>query len=212
MKKTWFILQLFLYKSEGKTVNTYLNLTGTTIKPVVLYACESWEDPEDQNNLRKIEKVHPSLCTQILGVKNNTSSSKELGELGQFSLRISKANGFHHPTIRRRGDIVTTSLCTSQWCCRYVSNETPNDFSVEHHQDVSVVRLHDVLLEHRDDVLRGRNNDVPSVRLHDVANKSQMKHLITSQWYVTKTSQWYVSTTPHYYVPTMSPVSPKWNT
>ena len=56
-------IQLFLYKSEGKTVNTYLNLTGTTIKPVVLYACESWGDLKDQNNLRKIEKAHPSLCT-----------------------------------------------------------------------------------------------------------------------------------------------------
>ena len=41
-KTSSFILQLFLYKSEGKTVKTYLNLIGTTIKPVVLYACESW--------------------------------------------------------------------------------------------------------------------------------------------------------------------------
>ena len=32
-KMTWFILQRFLYKSEGKTVNTYLNLIDTTIKP-----------------------------------------------------------------------------------------------------------------------------------------------------------------------------------
>ena len=32
-KKSWFILQRFLYKSEGKTVNTYLNLIDTTIKP-----------------------------------------------------------------------------------------------------------------------------------------------------------------------------------
>ena len=32
---TWFILQRFLYKSEGKTVNTYLNLIDTTIKPVL---------------------------------------------------------------------------------------------------------------------------------------------------------------------------------
>ena len=40
-KKSWFILQRFLYKSEGKTVNTYLNLIDTTIKPVVLYAYES---------------------------------------------------------------------------------------------------------------------------------------------------------------------------
>ena len=49
-----------------------------------------------------------------------------------------------HPVTRRRGDVVTTSLCTSQWRCRYVSNETPND--------VSVIRLHDVLLVCRNDV------------------------------------------------------------
>ena len=35
------VKQRILYKSEGKTVNTYLNLIDTTIKPVVLYACES---------------------------------------------------------------------------------------------------------------------------------------------------------------------------
>ena len=88
-KKSWFILQRFLYKSEGKTVNTYLNLTDTTIKPVVLYACESCGDPKGQNNSTKIEKFHLSLCKQILRVKNNTSSSKVFGELGRFPLRIS---------------------------------------------------------------------------------------------------------------------------
>ena len=101
----------------------------------------------------------------------------------------------------RRGDVITTSLCTSQQRHRYVPNETPNDVSVERRLDVSVVRLHDVLLERCDYVLKGRNNDVPSVRLHNVSNKSQMKHPTTSQWYV--------STTSHYYVPTTSPVSPK---
>ena len=45
-KNSWFILQQFLYKSEGKTVNIYLNLTETSIKPVVLYACESLVDPK----------------------------------------------------------------------------------------------------------------------------------------------------------------------
>ena len=110
-----------------------------------------------------------------------------------------------HPAARCRGDVVATSLCTFQRRHRYVSNETPNDFSVERRQDVSVVSLHDVLLECHDD-------DVPSVRLHDVSNKSEMKHLTTSQWYVTKASQWYVSTMTHYYVSTTSPVSPKWNT
>ena len=53
-KKSCFILQRFLYKSEGKTVSTYLNLIHTTIKPAVLYACESWRNPKDQNNLSKI--------------------------------------------------------------------------------------------------------------------------------------------------------------
>ena len=35
------------------------------------------------------------------------------------------------PAKRRRGDVVTTSLCTSQRRCRYVSSETPNDVSME---------------------------------------------------------------------------------
>ena len=60
-KKSGFILKPFLCKSEGKPVNTYLNLIDTTIKPVVLYACESWGNPKDQNNLSKIEKFNLSL-------------------------------------------------------------------------------------------------------------------------------------------------------
>ena len=78
--------------------------------------------------------------------------------------------------LRRRSDVVTMSLCTSQRRRSYVSNETLNKVSMERHQDVSVVRLHDILLERRDDVSRRRNNNVPSVRLLDVSNKSQMKH------------------------------------
>ena len=109
--------------------------------------------------------------------------------------------GTPHAAIRRRGDVVTTSLCTSQRRRRHLSNETPNDVSVECRQDV--------LLERRDNVLRGHNSDVPSVRLHVISNKSQMKHPATSQRYATKTSQWYVSTTSHYYVPTTSPVNLK---
>ena len=37
------MVQQFLYKSEGKTISTYLNLIDTTIKPLELYAGESWE-------------------------------------------------------------------------------------------------------------------------------------------------------------------------
>ena len=87
-KKSWFILRRFLHKSKEKTVDTYLNLIDTTIEPVLLYACESWGHPNNQNNLSKIGKFYLSLCKQIPGVKNNTSSSKVLGELGQFPFRI----------------------------------------------------------------------------------------------------------------------------
>ena len=58
-----------------------------------------------------------------------------------------------HPATIRRGDVVTTSLCTSQRRRKYVSNETPYDVWMECRQDVSVVLLHNVLLERRDDVL-----------------------------------------------------------
>ena len=75
-KKSWLTLQRFLCKSERKTVNTYLNLIDTTIKPDVLYVCKGWGDPKDQNNWSKIEKFNLSLCKQIPGVKNSTSSSK----------------------------------------------------------------------------------------------------------------------------------------
>ena len=94
-----------------------------------------------------------------------------------------------HPALRRRGNVATTSLCTSQRRRRYVPNDTSNEVPMERPQDV--------LLERRNDVSKGRNNDVPSVRLHDFSNKSQMKHPTTFHWYVTKTCQWYVSTTSH---------------
>ena len=84
----WFIIQRFFCKFEGKTANTYLKLIDTTIKPVELYACESWGNAKDQNNLSKIEKFYLSFYKQILGVKNNTSSSKVLGKLGRFPFRI----------------------------------------------------------------------------------------------------------------------------
>ena len=77
-----------------------------------------------------------------------------------------------HPVLRRCGDVATTFLCTSQRRRRYVSNETPNDVSMERRQDVSVVRLHDVLLERHNNVSKGRDNDAPSLRLHNVSNKS----------------------------------------
>ena len=87
-----------------------------------------------------------------------------------------------HLALRRRGDVAATFLCRSQRRRRYVSNETPNDVSMERRQDVSVVRINNVLLERHNDASKRRNSDAPSLRLHDVSNKSQMRHPMTSQW------------------------------
>ena len=38
--KTWFAIQRLLFKM---TLDTYLHITGT-VKPIVLYAFESWAD------------------------------------------------------------------------------------------------------------------------------------------------------------------------
>ena len=65
---------------------------------------------------------------------------------------LSYSKEVSHPATRYRDDVVTTSLCTFQRRRRYVSNEAPNDVSMEHRQDVSVERPHDVLLERRGDV------------------------------------------------------------
>ena len=58
------MLQRILYRSEGKTVTTYLKLINATIEPVALYACESWGYFQDQNNPGKVEKFH--ICNFTL--------------------------------------------------------------------------------------------------------------------------------------------------
>ena len=79
-----------------------------------------------------------------------------------------------HPAIKRRGYVVTMSLCASQQRHRYVSNETPNDVSVERRQDISVACFHNVLLDCCEDISRRRNGDVPSVPqcLKQVSNET----------------------------------------
>ena len=115
----------------------------------------------------------------LIEYSDNYSDSS--GNLWQFKRKQTKYGQWTHPAIKRRGDVVTASVCTSQPRYRYVPNETTNDIFLERRQDVSVVCLHNVLLERCDDVLTERNNDVPSVCLRDVSKKSQMKHPTTSQ-------------------------------
>ena len=138
----------------------------------------------------KIKEQSKKKSKEPKNVKKVTHASAWCSRTLFLIWRSNAMCSFHtsHPAFRRRGNVATTSLCTSQRRRRYVSNETPNDVSMERRQDVSVVRLYDVLLERHNDVSKGRNNDAPSLRLHDVSNKSQMKHPTTSQWYVSTTS------------------------
>ena len=94
-------------------------------------------------------KTLQSFETFVLGSNNlcrKLISSLELPITFDERLKL-----LPHPGTRSCGDIGTMFLCTSQRCRRCVSNETPNDASVERHQDVSVVRVYDVWLECRDD-------------------------------------------------------------
>ena len=45
-KKSWFILQRFLYKSEGKTANTYSNLTDTTLSQLYFMLAKAGGNPK----------------------------------------------------------------------------------------------------------------------------------------------------------------------
>ena len=145
------------------------------------------DDTYVRNKKNNVDKLFEELSFHNENIKltlevNPTKllDNELVRENGEITMQVF-SESTTHPALRRCGDLAATSLCTSQWRRRYVSNETPNDVSMERRQDVSVVRLYDVLLEYHNDVSKGRNNDTPPLRLHDISNKSQMKHPTTSR-------------------------------
>ena len=54
-----------------------------------------------------------------------------IGILKMLDVNLNHMFVITHPATRRRGDVVTKSLCTSQRRRNYVLNETPNDVSME---------------------------------------------------------------------------------
>ena len=59
-----------LPKSKEKTIDIYLILIDSLIKPVILYACDCWGDSLKKDCFtNKIEKFYVSICKQLLGVK-----------------------------------------------------------------------------------------------------------------------------------------------
>ena len=89
-KKAWFSIQKMIAKSKEKTISAYLKLIDSIIKPIILYASESWGDAlKNDVFVNKLEKFHLSMCKQILGVNKSVNNIKVLAELGRYPLKIS---------------------------------------------------------------------------------------------------------------------------
>ena len=88
-RKIWFSIQKMLHKSKEKTIDVYLKLIESLVKPIILCACESWGDSlKKECFTNKNEKFYVSIYKQLLGVKKNFSSMKILAELARTPLEI----------------------------------------------------------------------------------------------------------------------------
>ena len=86
-RKAWFTIQRSLLKSKEKTVNTYLKLFDTIVKPILLYGCETWGDISTKKLFEsKVEKLHLSVCKQVLGVNKRANNVCTFSELGRYPL------------------------------------------------------------------------------------------------------------------------------
>ena len=95
-KKAWFAIQYYLSGSTNKNINTYLHLFDTQVKPIMLYACETWADSlTDDENITKtiqkcqLEKFHISVLKRLLGVHRRTTNIALLLETGRQPITLS---------------------------------------------------------------------------------------------------------------------------
>jgi len=95
-KKAWYAIQQNLSKSKEKKIQTYIHLFDTQVKPILLYACESWSDSlnhsENVVNMlqkEKIETFHIGVLKRLLVVHKKTTNVAILLETGRFPIAIS---------------------------------------------------------------------------------------------------------------------------
>ena len=95
-EKAWFAVQKYVRGFKQKNIHVWLKLFDTLIKPIILYACESWGNNiyGSLNNIDSIfkdsfEKLHIKICKQILGTHRKTMNIPVLAELGRFSRKLS---------------------------------------------------------------------------------------------------------------------------
>ena len=95
-EKAWFAVQKYVRGFKQKNIHVWLKLFDTLIKPIILYACESWGNNiyGSLNNIDSIfkdsfEKFHIKICKQILGAHRKTMNTPVLAELGRFPMKLS---------------------------------------------------------------------------------------------------------------------------
>ena len=94
-KKAWFSIKYYLFSSKNKNIDTYLKLFDTQIKPILLYASDSWADSQKLNPhieillvKNKIEKFQISIFKQLSGVSRKTTNLAVLLELGRYPITL----------------------------------------------------------------------------------------------------------------------------
>ena len=92
-KKAWFAIQQFLTQSKDKKFQTYMHLFDTQVKPIMLYACETWVESlnENINTIQKnnLEKFHISVLKRLLGVHKKSTNIAILLETGRHPITLS---------------------------------------------------------------------------------------------------------------------------
>ena len=72
---------------EKKTLDIYLHLIETIIKPMTLYDWESCDDCDKKSRI-KVQPFHVLPCKQVLRIRKTTGNMKVLAELGRFPFKI----------------------------------------------------------------------------------------------------------------------------
>ena len=73
-ERAWFVVQKYVRGFKQKNIHVWLKFFDALVKPLILYACESWGNDisGSLNNIDSIfkesfEKLHIEICKQILG-------------------------------------------------------------------------------------------------------------------------------------------------
>ncbi|KAK6171753.1 hypothetical protein SNE40_018186 [Patella caerulea] len=84
----YFKIVKALTNIDNRSIDVQFKLFDSLVKPIILYACDSWGDTviSNKKNIVKIEKLQLNLCKHILKLHSKSTNSVVLAELGRFPL------------------------------------------------------------------------------------------------------------------------------